>query len=118
METPGEDSRTGVGTPTEEGVGPVVLRVHRVRNEVVVAACDADLVDTFLMVGKSRVPVSAQFYGRRRVSREEFLRAVRLGTIVNLLGTETVTMAVAEGLLEAGAVGTLGGIPHAEIVQM
>ncbi len=77
-----------------------------------------DVVQALHLIEELLGPVAAQFYGRRRVSREEFLRAVRLGTIVNLLGTETVTMAVAEGLLDAGAVGTLGGIPHAEIVQM
>jgi len=51
----------------------VVMRVHRVRAEFVVAACDADLLGRDLPVGDGgrTVRVSGQFYGERRVSKEE-----------------------------------------------
>ncbi len=98
--------------------GQVVLRVHRVRGEVVVAACDAELVDTEVKLGQRAIKISSYFYGITAVSPPEFLREVRRGTIVNLLGPRTVSWAESAGLLAPGGTGTLGGIPHAEIVQM
>ncbi|HEY1198560.1 MAG TPA: DUF424 family protein [Thermoplasmata archaeon] len=98
----------------------VVMRVHRVRSEVVVAACDADLLGRDLPVGdKGRtVKVSAQFYGERRVSREELLWALERATIANLLGERVMKLATEGGFVSAEGVGTLGGVPHAEIISM
>ncbi|MGA7476347.1 MAG: DUF424 family protein [Thermoplasmata archaeon] len=98
----------------------VVMRVHRVRSEFVVAACDADLLGRDLPVGdKGRtVKVSSQFYGERRVSREELLWALQRATIANLLGERVMKLAAEGGFVSADGVGTLGGVPHAEIIAM
>ena len=98
----------------------VVMRVHRVRSEFVVAACDADLLGRDLPVGdKGRtVKVSSQFYGERRVSREELIWALQRATIANLLGERVLKVAAEGGFVSADGVGTLGGVPHAEIIAM
>ncbi len=98
----------------------VVMRVHRVRSEFVVAACDADLLGRDLPVGdKGRtVKVSTQFYGERRVSREELIWALQRATIANLLGERVLKVAAEGGFVSADGVGTLGGVPHAEIIAM
>lgn len=97
----------------------VVMRVHRVRAEVVVAACDAELLGRELPLGTgtARVKVSPQFYGERPVPREELVWAIQHGTIVNLLGSRVCQIAQEEGLLASDHTGTLGGVPHAEIVS-
>jgi uncharacterized protein len=100
------------------GPGAVVLRIHRVRGEVVVAACDSELLETEVRVGKTSVKISSHFYGRIAVSEEEFVSHVRRGTIVNLLGERAVSWAVRAGLLSADGAGTLGGLPHAEIIEV
>ncbi|HYK93376.1 MAG TPA: DUF424 family protein [Thermoplasmata archaeon] len=95
----------------------IVMRVHRVRAEVVVAACDADLLGSEIPVGSSgrTVRISSQFYGERRVTAEEFLLAARRATIVNLLGPRVLAVAEREGMIAPGGAGSLGGVPHAEI---
>ncbi len=96
------------------------MRVHRVRSEVVVAACDAELIETDLRVGPSGriVRVSSRFYGDRRVGREEFLWALGQATTANLLGERVLRIAVEAGLVDSGNTGVLGGVPHAEIFAM
>jgi len=98
----------------------VVMRVHRVRAEVVVAACDADLLGRDLPVGEHgrTVKVSVQFYGERRVSREELLFALERATIANLLGERVLKLAAEGGFVSAEGIGSLGGVPHAEIISM
>lgn len=100
--------------------GEFVMRVHRVRAEVVVAACDAELLGRELPVGEHgrTVTVSSQFYGERKVSREELAWALARATIANLLGDRILRWATEEGFLPPGAAGELGGVPHAQIVSM
>lgn len=95
----------------------IVMRIHRVRAEVVVAACDADLVGRALPVGTNgrTVPVTAYFYGERVVSREELVWALKRATTANLLGERTTGVALEEGLIAADGICELGGVPHAEI---
>ncbi len=93
------------------------MRIHRVRAEVVVAACDAELLGRDLPVGDAgrTVKVSGQFYGERVVSREEILWALERATIANLLGARILRLAEESGFVSPGGAGTLGGVPHAEI---
>jgi len=104
----------------EGGGNGFVMRVHRVRAEFVVAACDAELLGRQLPVGEQgrTVTVSSHFYGERRVSREELLWALQRATIANLLGERVLKVAEEGGYVEPGASGTLGGVPHAEIFAM
>ena len=97
-----------------------VMRIHRVRSEFVVAACDAELLGRDLPVGDAgrTVRVSSQFYGERRVSSEELLWALARATIANLLGTRVLEIAQKGGYVVPGSAGSLGGVPHAEIFAM
>jgi uncharacterized protein len=96
------------------------MRIHRVRAEFVVAACDAELVGRELPVGESgrTVKISGHFYGEREVSVEELLWALERATVANLLGERVLKIASEAGHVDAEATGTLGGVPHAEIVSM
>jgi hypothetical protein len=100
--------------------GGVVMRIHRVRSEFVVAACDAELLGRELPVGENgrTVKVSAHFYGEREVSVEELLWALERATVANLLGERVLKIASDHGHVDADATTTLGGVPHAEIVAM
>ena len=98
----------------------IVMRVHRVRAELVVAACDSELIGRDLPVGTHghTVRVSAQFYGERQVSDEEVLWALQRATIANLLGERVLRLAREHGFVAPEGTGSLGGIPHAEIVSV
>ena len=98
----------------------LVMRVHRVRTEFVVAACDADLNGLDLPVGDAgrTVKVSSQFYGERQVSAAELLWALERATIANLLGERVLRIAEDGGYVVPGSAGTLGGVPHAEIFSV
>jgi hypothetical protein len=106
--------------PSEPPESGFVMRVHRVRAEFVVAACDAELLGRELPVGTSgrTVAVTPHFYGERRVSREELLWALQRATIANLLGARVTRLAEEAGYIEPGGTGELGGVPHAEIFAM
>ncbi len=98
----------------------VVMRIHRVRAEFVVAACDAELLGRRLPIGENghTVTVSSQFYGEREVSVEELLWALERATVANLLGSRVLQIAREHGHVDEEATTTLGGVPHAEIFAL
>ena len=98
----------------------IVMRVHRVRTEFVVAACDEELLGRDLPVGSKgqTVKVTAHFYGERPVSEDELVWALRRATVANLLGARVVGIARREGFVSEDGHGALGGVPHAEIFHM
>ncbi|EQD48993.1 protein containing DUF424 [mine drainage metagenome] len=105
--------------PVEPDLG-YVMRVHRVRAEFLVAACDAELLGRDLPVGTAgrTVKVTPEFYGERRVTRDELLWALQRATIANLLGARTLRLAQEGGFVDPTDAGDLGGVPHAEIFAM
>ncbi|MGI0068604.1 MAG: DUF424 domain-containing protein [Thermoplasmata archaeon] len=103
-----------------EPQGAFVMRIHRVRSEFVVAACDAELIGQDVPIGQNgrKVRISEQFYGERRVSPEELLWALARATTANLLGSRVMRLAREAGYVDDRCAGSLGGIPHAEIFSM
>jgi uncharacterized protein len=98
----------------------IVMRIHRVRSEIVVAACDQELIGRELPVGNQgrTVKISSDFYGERPVSREELVWAIQKATQVNLLGARVLEVAQSEGFVSEGGLVRLGGVPHAMIFSM
>ena len=99
--------------------GGYVMRIHRVRSEFVVAACDAELLGRELPLdGGGSVKVTSHFYGERKVSREELLWALERATVANLLGEKVLRVAAEAGHVRPEGTSFLGGVPHAEIFAM
>ena len=96
----------------------VSLRIVKQGKDVLVAACDSELLGKTLKFGKIEFPVRREFYGGQLVTAEEALHDVSSGTTVNLLGERIVKCALNAGLIHPEAVLYISGIPHALIIRM
>lgn len=90
----------------------------RQAGQVLVAACDPDLLDTAHEEGDLQLSVPSSFYDGDRLD-ENGLR-VRLSgcTIANLVGERTIAVAVAMGLILSENIATIGGVPHAQFMAI
>lgn len=95
----------------------ILVRVHTRGAEVLVAACDENLLGTTLREGELRLHVSS-FYEGERMTEDEFVAHLRLATIGNFVGRETVTAAQRAGFVEEEGILWIGGEPHAQMVRM
>jgi hypothetical protein len=86
--------------------------------EVLVAACDADLLGKTLEGGRVPFKVSESFYKGELMEVETSLDFIKRGTIVNLVGRKIVEAAIEARLVHPEAVLYIGQIPHAQIVKM
>ena len=102
----------------EYDIVAVSVKVVRSGKEVMVAACDSELLGNTLTRGNTRFHVHPSFYGGRLVSVEEAISEAKSGTSVNLVGERIVDQAIEKGLVHPEAVIYLSGVPYALIVKI
>src|SRR2546428_5641900 len=71
---------------------PIRMKVYHQGKETLVAAADADLVGKTFREGKFKIEVG-KFYERDIVTEERFASELRLATIGNFVGKETIDAA-------------------------
>jgi len=91
--------------------------VLKVREEVVVIVCDAELLGKRFKKGKARLEVKESFYRGREASTEECIEAIKGATIANLVGS-IVDEAIREKLVDPDRVLKFGKVKHAQIVKV
>lgn len=96
----------------------VSVKVHRSGKELLVAACDCEIIGQTFREGKLRIHVSRDFYEGDTVEEEILVNRLEMATIANLVGRRTVDIAVKHGLVDPECVLVIDGVPHAQIARM
>ncbi|MFH0889529.1 MAG: DUF424 family protein, partial [Candidatus Aenigmatarchaeota archaeon] len=84
--------------------------------DIVVAACDSNIVGQVFEENKLRLSVSKTFYCGRECSEQELLSEMRNSTIINLAGNLCVAVAIKNGFVGKNHVLSIGGVMHAQAV--
>jgi hypothetical protein len=96
----------------------ITVRVHRSRGELVVAACDKELIGRTLREGQLRLEVSESFYQGEDADEELLVNRLNLATVANLVGPKTIGIAAKHRFIDDTHVLTIEGVPHAQMVRM
>lgn len=94
------------------------VRNYQQGGQILLAACDADLLGTEHHEGKLRLQVTPEFYDGMRVDEAGLRSFLRACTVANLVGPRTVDVAVDLGLVAEEHVMTVGGVPHAQMMLL
>jgi len=96
----------------------VYVNVMQHGRQLLVAACDAEILGKKLKEGKIIFEVRERFYKGSRMRVEEAITLIRDATIVNIIGSNIVTNAIKAGLVHPEAILLISGVPHAQIVKL
>lgn len=96
---------------------PIRMKVYHQGRETLVAAADEDLLGQAFREGKLKIEVG-DFYRGEPVSEEQLLAQLRLATIGNFVGRETIEAAKRGGFVSDEAILWIGGVPHAQYALM
>jgi len=96
---------------------PIRMKVYHQGKETLVAAADADLLGKSFREGKFKIEVG-KFYEGDVVSEDGFISNLKLATIGNFVGRETVEAAIRAGFVSDGGILWIDGVPHAQFVLM
>lgn len=95
----------------------VFVNVIRQDNHVLVAACDAELLGKTLKFGKVDFKIQEEFYRGNLMDVDRAIDLVKTGTIVNLVGTNIVSLALEAGIIHPQAIIDISGVPHTHIMR-
>ncbi len=96
----------------------MILRVHKRGRDIVVAACDEDILDKTFKCGELRIHVSSKFYGTETGGEDDLIIALRSCTTANLVGRETIDIAIRSGFIQRDGVILIGEVPHAQLFKI
>lgn len=93
------------------------IKIHRCRGEVLVAACDLELLGQEFREDKKRLKVSSSFYMGEEGDQEMLCNRIDSASIINLVGRRSIEAAEKAGL-HCERVISIDGVPHAQIVRL
>jgi hypothetical protein len=96
---------------------PIRMKVYTQGKETLLAAADEDLLGKTFREGKFKIEVG-KFYEGDRVTPEGLLNHLKLATIGNFVGRETIEAAKQGGYVSDEGILWIGGVPHAQYVMM
>jgi len=96
----------------------VYVKIRRWGRQVLLAACDAEILGKTLKDSNVTFEVSEKFYKGFKTSIDEAIDLIEESTIVNLVGTNIVRRAIERGYVHPDAVIEICGIPHAQIIKI
>jgi hypothetical protein len=96
----------------------ISIKVYKKGNDLLIGACDEELLGKKFEDGKFQIDVSKDFYGGERISSEVLKKYLEDATIANLVGKETIKCAIDLGLINPDCIIEIKGVPHAQMVRM
>ena len=96
----------------------ISIKKYKRGNDLLIGACDEELIGKKFEDGKLQIDVSKAFYDGERVSSDVLKKFLEDATIANLVGEKTVNCAIDIGLVDPDCVLKIKGIPHAQMVRM
>jgi len=101
-----------------DGKMKISMKLYKKGEDLLIGACDEELLGKRLKEGKLRLHVKKTFYGGRLVDEKTFEAYLKEATIANLVGKRTVKCAIRLGYVNPECVLYIQGIPHAQMVKM
>jgi len=96
----------------------VYAKLSKCGEQVILAACDVELLGKTLRTEKLVFRIREEFYKGPKMPVGEVIELIEESTIVNMVGHNIVKKAIEKGLVHPDAVLEICGIPHAQIVKI
>ncbi|ANF22920.1 DUF424 domain-containing protein [Thermococcus piezophilus] len=96
----------------------IYIKVYRVQGEVLLAACDKELLGKTFREGKLKLEVKERFYKGELVELDTLEELLEEATIANLVGERCVEKAIELGYVDENRVLRIEGVPHAQMAKM
>ena len=94
------------------------MRIYEHGNDILLCACDENLLGKKFKEGKFQIDVAQNFYNGNRVDKKTLQQHLENATIANLVGKETVESALEAGVINSECVLRIDGVPHAQMARM
>ena len=87
------------------------VRISDYQKNTMVNMCDAELIGKDVVDGKLKIHISENYYGKQLVDKDEALAFLKSASIMNLVGRETISLAIDLGIGSESGVKIISDIP-------
>ncbi len=91
----------------------ITAKFHKTGSEIILAACDSDLIGKTLQEDETRMTLEPGFFGDEEFTEDEFRGMLARATSANLVGETVVGIAVESQCVHPDAVAMISGVPYA-----
>ncbi|NJE01652.1 DUF424 domain-containing protein [Thermococcus sp. JdF3] len=96
----------------------IYVKIYRVQGEVLLAACDEELLGKTFREGDLKLEVKERFYRGELVEEDALGALLHEATIANLTGERCVSKAIELGYVDEDRVLRIQGVPHAQMARL
>ena len=90
---------------------PYSVRVSDYQKNIMVNMSDAELIGRNIIDGELKINISENYYGKQIVEKDEAISILKSASIMNLVGKETISLAIELGIGSKDGVKIISDIP-------
>jgi len=94
----------------------MIVKIHKNGDKKIIAICDSDLIGKKFEQGKLQLDLTSDFYKGDEKPESDIARLIKSAHILNLVGKNSVSLAIKEKMLDEKNIIKIKNIPHAQIV--
>ncbi|MDC3254701.1 DUF424 domain-containing protein [Nitrosopumilus sp.] len=87
------------------------VRTSDYQKNTMVNMCDVELIGKVVIDGKLKIHISENYYGKQIVDRNEAISLLKSASIMNLVGNDTISLAIDLGIGSESGVKIISDIP-------
>jgi hypothetical protein len=87
------------------------VRVSDFQKNIMVNMSDAELIGKDVIDGELKIHISENYYGKQIVEKDEAISILKSASIMNLVGKETISLAIELGIGSKDGVKIISDIP-------
>ena len=87
------------------------VRISDYQKNTMVNMCDAELIGKYVVDGKLKIHISENYYGKKIVDKDEAISLLKSASMMNLVGKETISLAIDLGIGSESGVKIISDVP-------
>ena len=87
------------------------VRIADYQKNTMVNMCDAELMGKSVVDGELKIHISERYYGEQLVDKDEAMSFLKSASMMNLVGKDTISLAIGLGLGSESGIKIISDIP-------
>ena len=87
------------------------VRISDYQKNTMVNMCDAELLGKDVVDGELKIHISESYYGKQLVDKDKAISFLKSASILNLVGKETISLAIDLGIGSESGIKIISDIP-------
>ena len=87
------------------------VKISDYQKNTMLNMCDSELIGKDIVDGKLKIHISENYYGKQIVEKDEAISMMKSASILNLVGHETISLAIDLGIGSKDGVKIISDVP-------